>query len=164
MCVCACMCSFFFFFIGTISEFWNSENSEFFWKGSFQKFVRPKATYICLNILKVFINKLLNKYILCSYLDVHNKLKLIILMFMTTKLGKVYKIYGFYVLERCKAIKINECYYWAYLGALIMKHNSIQVSNKDIIKNYHIFILWIWALKLLILANKLLCYYNGILS
>lgn len=70
MCVCACMCS----FIGTISEFWNSENSEFFWKGQFLEVCEAQATYICLNILKVFINKLLNKYILCSYLDVHNKI------------------------------------------------------------------------------------------
>ena len=76
---------------------------------------------ICLNIFKVFIINLLNKYILCSHL-VHNKIDAHNIDVHDNKIGKkIYKIYVFYITERWQGIKINECYYWAYLGALIMK-------------------------------------------
>ena len=49
MCVCACMCS----FIGTIPEFWNSENSELFLKRQFSEVCEAQVQSTTKSYMKV---------------------------------------------------------------------------------------------------------------
>ena len=119
-----------------------------------------KATYICLNILKMFINKLFNKYILYSYLDVHNKIDAHNIDVHNNKIGKnIYKSYGFYMTEVGKLSKSMNVIIEHILVLWSWKIN-IQVSNKDIIKKSPCIYSMNISFNCLYFANMLLCYYN----